>query len=287
MAALHRAVQDGTLELLYQPEIELATGTIVAMEALLRWHHPELGTLTPAEFLPLAEDAADRANLGRWVLASAAAEAASWRGLPGPPRRLWINVSTTELASPDFATEVADVLTAHRLPVGMLGFDVSEESVVTLGDQGVSALAALRNAGAALAIDDSSSWIATLGAIHDLPVDAVKLGHRFVRSLTGPDRRGPGRPAASSPAADRRAADPPASSAAFDHASSVRAVITAAHAMGIEVVAEGVESEVECRWLTQLGCDRAHGFWFASPMPAELARELMREGTVWPVSASL
>ena len=254
LAALQRSVTDGSLELLYQPEIELASGTVVGLEALLRWRHPELGLLAPPEFLDLAVQGGALELIGGWVLRTAAAEVASWRGLPGPQRRLWINVSTPELITPGFPGQVAAVLREHQLPVGALGLEIAEESVVVLGEHAVAVLTALRGAGAALAIDDSSSWIATLGAIAELPIDAVKLGHRFVRGVT-----------------------------ADDHAASVLTVIKAAHAQGVEVVAEGVETEQECARLTELGCDRAHGFWFAGPMPVEPARELLRESARWPV----
>ena len=254
LPALQRGVADGSFELLYQPEIDLATGVVAGMEALLRWRHPELGLLTPPEFLDLAVQGDALLLIGSWVLSAAAAEAASWRALDGPQRRLWINVSTSELVAPGFPDQVAAVLREHQLPFGAVGLEVAESSVVVLGERAVAVLTALRDAGAALAIDDSSSWIATLGAIAELPIDAVKLGHRFVRGV-----------------------------GADDHAASVLTVIKAAHAEGIEVVAEGVESEQECARLTELGCDRAHGFLFASPMPVARARGMLRDSVRWPV----
>ena len=254
LVALQRGVSDGSLELLYQPEIDLASGRVAALEALLRWRHPELGLLAPPDFLDLAVRGDALALIGAWVLRTAAAEVAGWGGLPGPQRRLWINVSTTELTAEDYPDRVAAVLREHQLPVGALGLEIAEESVVVLEDRAVGVLTALRAAGVALAIDDSSSWIATLGAIAELPIDAVKLGHRFVRGVL-----------------------------AEEHAASVLTVIKAAHAQGVEVVAEGVETEQECARLTELGCDRAHGFWFANPMAVEPARALLRDGVRWPV----
>ena len=254
LRALQRGAVDGSLELLYQPEIDLASGMIAGMEALLRWRCPPLGRLTPPEFLDLALQGEALVPIGSWVLRTAAAEAASWLKLDGPQRRLWINVSTTDLVAPEFPDQVAAVLGEHRLSFGAVGLEVAEFSVAVLGERAVPVLTALREAGAALAIDDSSSWIATLGAIAELPVDAVKLGHRFVRGL-----------------------------AADDHAASVLTVIKAAHAEGIKVVAEGVESQQECARLTELGCDRAHGFLFASPMLVAQARGLLRDSVRWPV----
>lgn len=257
LGALQRGVTDGSFALLYQPEIDLASGVVAGLEALLRWRHPELGLLAPPEFLDLAVQGDALELIGTWVLHAAAAEVAGWGQLPGPQRRLWINVSTTELTVPGFPDRVAAALAEHGLPAGVLGLEIAEESIVVLGERAVAVLTALRAGGAALAIDDSSSWIATLGAIAELPIDAVKLGHRFVRGMV-----------------------------ADDHAASVLTVIKAAHAQGVEVVAEGVETEQECARLTELGCDRAHGFWFASPMPVEQARGLLRDGVRWPVLGS-
>lgn len=252
VAALHRSTHDGSLLLLFQPEVDLGSGAIVAMEALLRWHHHDFGLLAPRDFLELAERNGDLADIDRWVVRTAAAEAASWQGMPGQPRRLWINASTSQLASPDFAALVASVIVEHGLPFGVIGLDITEESVVALGDRAMAVLTALHEAGAALAIDDSSTWIATLGAIRDLPFDVVKLGHRFVRGVDE-----------------------------FEDPTSVQALIDAAHAKGVDVVAEGVESWGESACLTDMGCDRAHGYWFASPMHGDRARWLLRQGSGW------
>ncbi|MCW2616362.1 MAG: response regulator [Frankiales bacterium] len=257
LAALHRCSADGSLELLYQPEVDLATGAIVAMEGLLRWHHAEMGVLTPLSFLELAEDSGEIAAIGEWVLRQGADEAARWSGLPAPQRRLWLNVSVGQLSAPGFPDLVAAVVAAAGLPHGALGLEVSEASVRRLGAAAGPLLAELRDAGVALAVDDFSSWIATLGAIAALPVDAVKLGHRYVRGVgdhVGADGSG-----------DR----------------TVAAIIEQAHDHGMVVVAEGVETWGEAARLTELGCDRAHGWLYASAQRADRARWLLRSGTGW------
>ena len=116
LAALHRAAVDGSLELLFQPEIDLATGGIVAMEGLLRWHHRDLGLLVPTDFLGLAESSGEINSIGAWVLREGAATAARWSRLPGPQRRLWLNVSATQLTAPGFVDLVAEVVAEHDLP---------------------------------------------------------------------------------------------------------------------------------------------------------------------------
>lgn len=257
LPALHRCVADGSLELMYQPEIDLATGAIMAMEGLLRWHHQSLGLLEPPAFLDLADSSGEILPIGEWVLRAGAQEAARWAGMSGPVRRLWLNVSAAELVAQGFVQRVADVVSSHGLAPGALGLEIAESCVITLGASAAPLLADLRSAGVALAVDDFSSFYSTLGAIKVLPVDAVKLGHRYVRGigeLVGPDGAG----------------DP-----------LVAAVIEQAHAHGLYVVAEGVQTWGEAARLTELGCDRAHGWLFASAQRADKARWLLERGHGW------
>ncbi|MHB8961437.1 MAG: EAL domain-containing protein, partial [Candidatus Limnocylindrales bacterium] len=258
LPALHRSVQDGSLELLFQPEIDLATGAIVAMEGLLRWHHESLGMLPPPAFLGLADVSGEIIPIGEWVLRAGAAEAQRWASIPGPTRRLWLNISGAELVADGFVDMVAEVVSSHGLPDGALGLEVPETVIVGLGASATPLLRELGGAGVALAIDDFSSFYATLGAIEVLPIDAVKLAHRYVRGvgeLVGPDGSG----------------DP-----------LVSAVIEQAHARGLYVVAEGVETWGEAARLTELGCDRAHGWLFESAQRADKARWLLEHGKGWP-----
>jgi EAL domain-containing protein (putative c-di-GMP-specific phosphodiesterase class I) len=253
IASLHRATSDGSLELVYQPEIELDSGAIVAMEGLLRWHHGELGILGPSDFLDLAIRSGEISPIGEWVLRTGAQEAAEWKKLRGPTRQLWLNVSAEQLRAPGFADLVAEVVAANDLRQGALGLEVTERSILDLGRDAAPILVALRGAGVSLAVDDFSSYYATLGAIEALPVDAVKLGHRYVRGV-GDDGHDD---------------------------TFVASVITRAHERGMYVVAEGVETWSESARLTELGCDRAHGWLFASAQRADKARWLLTQGTGW------
>lgn len=257
LPALHRSVNDGTLELLYQPEVELDSGALVAMEGLLRWHHGDLGVLAPPAFLDLAERSGEFGPIGMWVLHEGAAEARRWQKLPGPQRRLWLNVSLGQLTSSALPESVAEALAANALAPGALGLEVSEQTVLELGDQALPRLQALHDAGVVLAVDDFSTWYATLGVIADLPVDVVKLGQRYVRGL-GEDVDGV---------------------TAVD--AMVATLVEQAHDHGMVVVAEGVETWAEAARLTELGCDRAHGWLFASPQRADRARWLLSRGAGW------
>lgn len=257
LSALHRSVEDGTLELLYQPEVELDTGALVAMEGLLRWHHGDLGVLAPPSFLDLAESTGEFGPIGHWVLGEGAREARRWASLPGPQRRLWLNISAGQLVAPSLPDLVAEVLSDNGLGAGALGLEVSEATVLALGDRVHGLLGTLHATGVALAVDNFSTWIATLGVIADLPLDVVKLGQEHVRAV-GEDVVGDS-----------------------DTDAMVETLIDQAHDRGMIVVAEGVETWAEAARLTELGCDRAYGWLFASPQPADRARSLLSRGAGW------
>jgi EAL domain-containing protein (putative c-di-GMP-specific phosphodiesterase class I) len=252
LLALHESVSDGTLELLYQPEVDLQTGAIVAMEGLLRWHHGA-GVLGPSDFLEHAEDSGDMAPIGKWVIEQGAAEAARWRAAPGRPRQLFLNVSSSQLAADDFVETISDAIERHGLPKDCLGIEVTEAAIDMLGPTAPYLLAELRAIGVVLAIDDFGTWYSTLGALDELPINAVKIDQRFVRGVGGD----------------------------VDGDTIVASVINLAHQRGLYVVAEGVESWAESARLTELGCDRAYGYLFASPQPAEKARWLLAQGAGW------
>ena len=254
VTALHRSARDGSLELLYQPEIELASGTIVAMEGLLRWHH-DGEVVAPGEFLDLAESAGAGGAIGHWVLETGAEEVAAWQG-DGGRRQLWLNVSAGQAREAGFTAFVADLVVRHALPDGALGLELSETTLRALGADAEPLLTDLRAGGVALAVDDFASWYSVLGAMDLLPLSAVKLGQQHVR---GVDQRG----------------DEPIAAI----------VVRAAHERGLYVVAEGVETWAEASRLTDLGCDRAHGWVFASAQRADKARWLLSQGRGWRGSA--
>jgi len=253
LASLHRAATDGSLELVYQPEIDLASGAIVAMEGLLRWHHGALGVLGPADFLDLAIRTGEISPIGEWVIRTGAAEVATWLDLRGQRRQLWLNVSAEQVLAEGFSDMVGRVVQDFGLPNGTLGLEIAERAVLELGDRAAPILSALRAAGVALAVDDFTSFYATLAAIEILPVDAVKLGHKYVRGVGDEDH---------------------------DDV-LVASVIDRAHARGMYVVAEGVEQWSEHARLIELGCDRAHGWLFASAQRADKARWLLTQGMGW------
>ncbi len=254
---LERAIDDDALVLHFQPEVDLATGAVVGMEALLRWQHPDRGLLWPQEFLAVAEASGLLPLLGWWVLERCVEEVASWRGMPpaplGEPRRMWVNIGGPQLADPDFSDSVAALVQRAGIGRGVLGLEVTEAALAGGTDQPVDTLRRLRDAGAALAVDDFGTWYSTLATLGDLPVDAVKLDRSFVRGV-GSDLEGD---------------------------DIVASVIRLAHAHDLTVVAEGVESWAEGARLCELGCDRALGYLFSGPQPATRARWMLARGTGW------
>jgi EAL domain-containing protein (putative c-di-GMP-specific phosphodiesterase class I) len=212
--------------------------------------------LAPLAFLDMAEHSGDIAPIGSWVLREGASEAARWQGLNGT-RQLFLNVSASQLVAPGFVDEVRRIVEEFGLPPHSLGIEVTEGALTMLGGRAVTLLDELRAIGISLAVDDFGTWYSTLGALDELPVDAVKLDQRYVRGV-GED---------------------------LEDDTIVASVISLAHARGLYVVAEGVESWAESARLIELGCDRAHGFLYASPQRADRARWLLQQGTGWRGSA--
>jgi EAL domain-containing protein (putative c-di-GMP-specific phosphodiesterase class I) len=255
--ALEHALDDEALVLHFQPEVDLASGAVVGMEALLRWQHPQRGLLWPSDFLAVADGAGLLPDLGWWVLERCASELESWRPLPttvdGAHRQLWVNVAGSQLLQPDFVERVAGLVHDSALLPGALGLEVTEEALAIGSRTSPALLDSLRDAGVALAVDDFGTWYSSLGTLGELPIEAVKLDQSFVRGV-GSDLEGDG---------------------------IVSSVIELAHAHGVRVVAEGVESWSEGARLCELGCDRALGYLFSGPQRAEQARLMLAHGTGW------
>jgi diguanylate cyclase len=254
---LARAVDDDALVVHFQPEVDLASGAVVGMEALLRWLHPRRGLLWPGDFLAVADRAGLLPRLGWEVLRRAAAELAAWKSLPPlideTPRQLWVNVSASQLLEVDFADRVAALIAEFGLEPDSLGLEITEDTLATGSRHAPALLQELREAGVVLAIDDFGSWYSALGTMGDLPITAVKLDQQFVRGV-GSD---------------------------LDNDSVVSSVIALAHGRGVRVVAEGVESWTEGARLCELECDRALGYLFSGPQIAEHARLMLAHGAGW------
>ncbi|WP_250149781.1 putative bifunctional diguanylate cyclase/phosphodiesterase [Mycolicibacter acidiphilus] len=241
-------IDDESLLLYYQPEVDLWSGAIVAVEALVRWRHPTRGLLLPGSFIGIAESANLADDLGRWVLRTACAEFSRWQaGGVRPNSTLRVNVSPVQLASRGFVKNVVDTVEEFSLNPGTLCLEITERAVVQNIDSTRRTLAELRDAGMQIAIDDFGTGYAVLSHLKDLPVDILKIDTVFVREL------------------GTNAGD----------LAIVRAIIALAEAFGLQVVAEGVETSAAALTLMRHGCHRAQGFLFSRPVPAATAQSML------------
>jgi diguanylate cyclase (GGDEF)-like protein len=244
--SLRRALEREQFEVHYQPIVEARTGRPVGAEALVRWRHPELGLLLPSEFIPLAEENGLIVPLGEWVIQRACAHNREWqlRGLP--PLRVVVNLSSRQLRR-GITDTVARILHTSGLESRYLGLELTESVLVNHQKEGTDTLHALRAMGLHLSVDDFGTGYSSFSYLKHFPLDTVKIDRSFVRDITG---------------------DP-------DDAAITTAIIAMGHALGLKVVAEGVETDAHVALLRRQGCDQLQGYYFSRPMPAgELAAYL-------------
>jgi EAL domain-containing protein (putative c-di-GMP-specific phosphodiesterase class I) len=235
------------LFLTYQPVLDLATGAIVGAEALVRWRHPRRGTVSPAEFIPVAEETGLIGDLGRWVLDAAVAQLAEWEPVVADGFRLHVNVSPWEIRQPRLVPEVADVLDRHDVPAARLLLEITETGLMTADDAAVPRLEELREVGVALGIDDFGTGYSSISYLRELPVDLVKVD----RSLTSL--------VASSP----------------EEYALTRAIFGLLRSSGLEVVAEGIEEHVQVAHLRAMRCRYGQGYLLARPGAPDAVGDLL------------
>jgi diguanylate cyclase (GGDEF)-like protein/PAS domain S-box-containing protein len=232
---LRHAIDHGELRLHYQPIVALADGGVRSVEALVRWEHPERGLLQPGAFIPLAEDSGLIVPLGRWVLGEACRQAAAWTDV-----RVAVNLSTRQLADRSLVTDVADILARTRLDPSRLTLEITETLIMERLEASIELLHQLKALGVRLSLDDFGTGYSSLSYLERLPLDVLKLDRSFVSGL----------------------------GAGADEPAIVAAVIEMGRALGMTVIAEGVETEEQVARLRGLGCAYAQGFHFARPQPA-------------------
>lgn len=226
----------------YQPRWSLATGAVTGAEALLRWPDRRRGLVPPSEFIPAAERSGLIHALGRWVLREACTEAASWHGLA-----VSVNVSARQLRDGTLLDQVGDALAESGLAPERLELEFPEDVLLDCGTDLLLTLSALRDSGVGIALDDFGSGYASLSLLKRLPLTTLKIDRLLVREL--PRSR--------------------------EEASIVYAATGAGHAMGLTVVAEGIETEAQRALLSGLGCDEAQGYLFSRPVPPAILHTLL------------
>lgn len=240
-ADLRRALELEQFQLFYQPQVDLRTGTVVALEALIRWRHPERGLVSPAEFLPLLEDTGLILPVGEWVFRRACADARVWCQLGPHPLRVSVNVSALQFTDPRLPTTVRRILTEERMPAGSLEIEITENLMMRDPALAGETLRALQALGVSVAVDDFGIGYSSLSYLKNFPLDVLKIDRTFIRDLTED----------------------------ADDATIVEASISLGHKLGLAVVAEGVETQAQLDFLRAAGCDRAQGYWLGRPQPAE------------------
>jgi diguanylate cyclase (GGDEF)-like protein/PAS domain S-box-containing protein len=254
-SALRRAIARHELRVLYQPTINLASGKVVGVEALLRWEHPERGLLAPSEFIDVAEETALIVPIGAWVIDQACRQAQRWQAtLPGGhPLLVTVNISGRQLDSVALIDNVADVIARTGIEASLLGLEITESVIMRDPVASTSALQALKEIGVRIAVDDFGTGYSSLAYLRRFPVDLLKVDQAFVQGL--------GR-------------DP-------EDSAIVAAVVSLARTLGMEAIAEGVETDAQLAELRKLGCDMAQGFFMARPMAADAVEQLLASDPVW------
>jgi diguanylate cyclase (GGDEF)-like protein len=237
--ALRRALEREEFELHYQPVVDAQTGVPVGAEALVRWRHPELGLLLPSEFIPLAEENGLIVPLGEWVLQAACAQNRAWQEAGLPPIRVVVNLSSRQLTR-SLPDTIARILQHTGLEARFLGLELTESLLVNHDREDTGTLHALRAMGLHLAVDDFGTGYSSFSYLKHLPLDTLKIDRSFVREI------------ATSP----------------DDAAITTAIIAMAHALGLRVVGEGIETDAQREVLLRQGCDSMQGYLFSRPVPA-------------------
>jgi EAL domain-containing protein (putative c-di-GMP-specific phosphodiesterase class I) len=241
-------VERGELELFYQPVVDLTDGRVVGFEALLRWWHPRLGLVMPDRFIPMAESTGLIVPIGRWVLDTACATAAQWQeGNPAAPMTMAVNVSARQLASDDIIHDVSDALSSSGLDPARLVLEMTESALVADPDATAQRLRVLKSLGPSIAIDDFGIGFSSLSYLRQFPVDILKIDRSFVETIT------------------EDGALPPI----------VRGLLDLGHTLNMEIVAEGIELDVQRTWLRDQNCGLGQGYLFSRPLPAEDARRFL------------
>jgi EAL domain-containing protein (putative c-di-GMP-specific phosphodiesterase class I) len=237
---LRRALEREEFEVFYQPKVNVKNGQIGGMEALVRWRHPELGLVSPSEFIPLAEDTGLIEQLGEWILRTACIQCNEWQKNGAKPFYISVNLSPRQFQQPNLLKVITDIIQKTGVDSDCLVLELTESSIMKNAESAIETLSELKKMGIKIAIDDFGTGYSSLGYLKRLPIDILKIDRSFVCDVTTD----------------------------ADDAALVMAIITLAHNLGLKVIAEGVETEEQLRFLRLLRCDDWQGYLSSEPMPA-------------------
>lgn len=247
--ALRGALERREYRLFFQPQVELRTGRFVGAEALLRWNHPDLGLVSPAKFVPLLEETGLIVPVGEWVLEEACRTAQVWAERLGPNIKVSVNLSPRQLLHDDLPDRAAEILArvGIRPEANPIELEITESGVMGNPERAARLLGRLRDLGFRISVDDFGTGYSSLAYLRRFHLNALKIDRSFVHDLPGQT----------------------------EDSAIVRAILALGHELGLEVVAEGIETEEQARFLRDLGCDYAQGYWFGRPAPAEETADLI------------
>ncbi|WP_229452011.1 bifunctional diguanylate cyclase/phosphodiesterase [Massilia niastensis] len=252
--ALRHALRDDQFELYFQPQIDLASGFVVGTEALIRWRHPQLGTVRPDRFIALAEETGLIVPIGAWALRTACRQNERWRHDGVGPLRVAVNLSARQFAEPDLVETVARALHDTGLPADMLEIELTESMMMADVEAAIETMRCLKRMGVKLSIDDFGTGYSSLSYLKRLPVDVLKIDRSFVHDIVS----------------------------SADSAAMVDAIISLAHGLRMQVIAEGVETLEQLDYLRNCGCDEVQGHIFSQPQPVAIVEALLRAGRFQP-----
>jgi EAL domain-containing protein (putative c-di-GMP-specific phosphodiesterase class I) len=238
---LHGALERHELQILYQPQLDASSGRLVGAEALLRWHHPELGDISPKEFIPIAETTSDILPIGEWVLQQAIRQLKHWLGLGLPLERVAVNLSAIQFRQSDLAERISNLLGEVGLSGDRLEIELTESVMLQNPEMAIRVMSGFQESGVQLSIDDFGTGYSSLSYLKRLRVNRLKIDASFIRDLA----------------------------TSSDDQSIVSAIINLARGLKLRTIAEGVETPAQLQFLQQSGCDEIQGFLFARPLTPE------------------
>jgi diguanylate cyclase (GGDEF)-like protein/PAS domain S-box-containing protein len=244
---LRRAIEQNEFILHYQPQLSAKSGRIIGMEALVRWQHPERGLISPAQFIPVAEDTGLIVPLGEWVLVQACRQARQWMDQGLGPVTMAVNISAVQFFRQDVVAVVKRILADAGLPSDWLELELTESMVMRDAEAAILTLGRLNQIGLKMSIDDFGTGYSSLNYLRRFPVHRLKIDQSFVRELTN----------------------------SVNDAEIARAIISLGHSLELEVVSEGVETDAQMDYLKREGCDLLQGYLFSRPVPADAATDLL------------
>jgi diguanylate cyclase (GGDEF)-like protein len=246
-SSLRHALERNEFRLHYQAKRDMRTGRITGMEALLRWEHPDLGTVAPMRFIPVAEETGLIVPIGKWVLRTACLQSVAWQTQGLPPLSIAVNLTAGQFCHEHLLQDIGSILRATGMPAHLLELEITESLLIHDVEDTLRILTGLRALGARIAIDDFGTGYSSLATLQRFPLDTIKIDRSFIRDITG----------------------------ATEHTGLTEAIIAMGKSLSLTVVAQGVETKEQAEFLRTHACDELQGFYFKRPLPADQFTQLL------------